>query len=83
MPADGRPEHNPPFTPLGLQMFMRNKPANGPTEVPEAEVNDPVHSCDPQGFPRENLFELRTTQILQTPVKVVVLYEYDKIWRVI
>jgi hypothetical protein len=83
MPADGRPEHSPPFTPLGLQMFMRNKPANGPTEVPEAQVNDPVHSCDPQGFPRENLFELRTTQILQTPVKVVVLYEYDKVWRVI
>lgn len=83
MPADGRPEHNLPYTPLGLQMFVRNKPANGPTEVPEAEVNDPVHMCDPQGFPRENLFELRTTQIIQTPVQVVVLYEYDKVWRVI
>jgi len=83
MPADDKPEHKLAFTPLGLQMFMRNKPGTGPTEVPEAEVNDPVHMCDPQGFPRENLFELRTTQIIQTPVQVVVLYEYDKVWRVI
>jgi hypothetical protein len=81
MPADGKPEHALPYTPLGREAFMRNKPANGPTEVPEAEVNDPVHFCDPQGFPRENLFELRTTQILQTPLQVVILYEYGKVWR--
>jgi hypothetical protein len=83
MPADGKPEHDLPYTPSGRAAFLRNKPANGPTEVPEAEVNDPVHFCDPQGFPRENLFELRTTQILQTPLQVVILYEYGKVWRVV
>jgi hypothetical protein len=83
MPADGKPEHELPYTPFGRAAFLRNKPANGPTEVPEAEVNDPVHFCDPQGFPRQNLFELRTTQILQTPLQVVILYEYGKVWRTI
>jgi hypothetical protein len=34
-------------------------------------------------MPRQNLYELRTTQIVQTAQKVVVLYEYDKTWRVI
>jgi hypothetical protein len=83
MPADGRPEHELPYTALGLEAFKRHRPANGPTEVAAAEDNDPVHICDPQGFPRINLFELRTTQILQTPLQVVMLYEYDKTWRVI
>ena len=83
MPADGKPEHELPYTPFGRQTFLRNKPANGPTEVAAAEDNDPVHICDPQGLPREELFELRTTQILQTPLQVVILYEYGKVWRVV
>ncbi len=83
MPADGRPEHELPYTALGREAFKRHRPANGLTEVAAAEDNDPVHICDPQGFPRINLFELRTTQILQTPLQVVMLYEYDKTWRVI
>ncbi len=81
MPADGK--HEPPYTAAGLEAFRRNKPSNGPNQVSAAEDNDPVHICDPQGFPRENLFELRATQILQTPLQVVLLYTYDKIWRVI
>jgi hypothetical protein len=83
MPADGKPEHELSYTPLGRQMFLRNKPANGPTEVAAAEDNDPVHICDPQGLPREELFELRTTQIVQTPLQMVILYEYGKVWRVV
>src|SRR5207253_10909004 len=55
----------------------------GLRSVLPGETNDPVAYCDPQGFPRENLFQLRTTQIVQTPVSVVILYEFDRIWRVI
>lgn len=83
MPADGKPEHELPYTAFGLEMFKRNRPANGPTEVAAADVNDPGDICDPQGFPRENLFEVRTTQIIQTPLQVVVLYIYNKVWRTI
>lgn len=81
MPADGK--HEPPYTAAGLEAFKRNRPANGPTEVGAAEDNDPVHICDPQGFPREDLFELRRTQIIQSATQTVMLYQYGKVWRTI
>jgi hypothetical protein len=84
MPEDGKPEHQLPYTPAGLKKLALTKPGNGARMVQPSEINDPeVVSCEPQGLPRQNLYELRTTQILQTPVSVVVLYQFDKIWRVI
>jgi hypothetical protein len=83
MPEDGKPKHQLPYTPLGLEALKRTKPTIGLRSVLPAETNDPVANCDPQGFPREDLFQLRTTQIVQTPVSVVILYEFDRIWRVI
>src|SRR5712691_7451048 len=83
MPEDGKPEHQPPYTPLGLEMLNSHKPSNEIRSVLPGETNDPVVYCDPQGIPREDLYELRTTQILQTPLNVFVLYQFGKIWRVI
>jgi hypothetical protein len=82
-PDDGKPEHKLPYTAEGLDALKLTKPSNGVRSVLPAETNDPVFSCDPQGFPREDLYELRTTQILQTPQAVVILYTYGRIWRVI
>jgi len=83
MPEDGKPEHRLPYTPLGQQTLNSHKPSNGIRSVMPADTNDPVVYCDPQGMPREDLYELRTTQILQTPSKVVLLYEFNRVWRVI
>ncbi len=83
MPEDGKPEHRLPYTPLGLQTLSTHKPSNGIRSVLPADTNDPVVYCDPQGMPREDLYELRTTQILQTPLKVVMLYEFNRAWRVV
>jgi hypothetical protein len=80
---DGKADREPPYTALGRQEWQRNKPSIGSRGVVPAQANDPVLACDPQGFPRENLFQLRTTQIVQTPLSVVILYEFDQIWRVI
>src|SRR5881409_1305462 len=67
MPEDGKPEHQLPYTPLGLETLAKHKPGNGARMVHPSEINDPeVISCEPQGMPRQNLYELRTTQILQT-----------------
>jgi len=46
-------------------------------------VNDPLDSCDPAGFPRNLLFELRPFQTVQTPNQVLMLYQYQRVWRVI
>jgi hypothetical protein len=83
MPDDGKPEHQPPYTPLGLETLNAHKPSNGVRSVLPGETNDPVVTCDPQGMPREDLYELRTTRIIQTPLNTVILYEFGKLWRVI
>ena len=83
MPEDGKPEHRPPYTPLGVETLNQTKPSNGARSTLAPESNDPVIAGDPQGIPREDLFELRTTQIFQTPVAVYLLYQFGRVWRVI
>jgi len=84
MPDDGKAEHQPPYTPLGLEALKRNKPSNGMRSVLPTETNDPVFTYgDPQGMPREDLYELRTIQVFQTPQNMAILYQYNKVWRVI
>jgi hypothetical protein len=84
MPDDGKPEHQPPYTPLGLEMVKRTKPASGTRSAVPGDINDPVFIYgDPQGMPREDLYELRTIQIFQTPQNMAVLYQFNKVWRVI
>ena len=84
MPEDGKPEHQLPYTAQAREKMKDYRPGNGARQNVPSMINDPaVIYCDPQGMPRQDLYELRTTQILQTPLKVVVLYEFSKIWRVI
>lgn len=83
MPADGKPGHEPPYTPAGLEALKRNKPNGGNAGFTPEENNDPAFICDPQGTPREDLYEMRTTQIVQSPLKIQMLYTFNRIWRVI
>ena len=59
------------------------KPGDGPRKVPIGLVNDPLDSCDPAGFPRNVLFELRPFQVVQTRNQLLMLYQYQRVWRVI
>ena len=81
MPSDGKPQHAIPLTPLGKQTLDAHKSAWGVNQVDAAKANDPVYGCDPQGFPRIVLHNFRTSQIVQTPNQVLILYEFNKIWR--
>ena len=83
MPEDGKPQHRPPYTPAGLEKLNSTKPSNGARSTLPSESDDPVIAGDPQGIPREDLFELRTAQIFQTPVAVYMLYQFGRVWRVI
>jgi hypothetical protein len=78
MPEDGKPQHQLPYTPLGLEALSRTKPNSGIRAVLPAESNDPVFPCDPQGMPREDLYELRTLQIYQSPQNVAILYQFAR-----
>jgi hypothetical protein len=79
--ATHRPE--PPYTPLGREARMRNKPGEGEEQVPIALANDPVHSCEPVGFPRTDLFSLKAMAIVQTPKYVVWLNQFYNVYRIL
>jgi hypothetical protein len=73
-----------PFTSWGEKMASLHKAGDGPRMAPIAEINDPLSTmCDPAGFPRLLLFELRPVQIVQTPNQVLMLYMFEKRFRVI
>jgi len=78
-PSDGK--HNLPFTPLGEQTWKSHKPGFGTTAVPIAQNNDPFDICDPIGFPRLELFNLRAIQVFQSPAQVVIIYQNNQVWR--
>lgn len=86
VPNDGKPEHQLPYTPYGLQAYRSHHATAGADEVLPgsfSDPNDPRNKCEPLGFPRMNFYNLRETQILQNEYKVVILYEYGTAWRVI
>jgi len=83
MPYDGKPEHDPPYTPLGLQTLHSHKALFGYAAVLESLSNDPRNMCDPLGFPRADFYQVRHTQIMQDDRKIAILYEFEKRWRII
>jgi hypothetical protein len=77
-------EHPLPYTPLGLEELKANKPSGpGVRQVPAALSNDPLDQCDPIGFPRMELFELRTIELVQTANQVIYLNQWYGNWRTI
>jgi hypothetical protein len=69
----------PPLTPLGQKLFSMNRPE---TEVGTGHSNDPMNTCDPLGLPRNTVFETRGLAFgTMGPDKIVVLHQYQRIWR--
>ena len=70
-----------PMTPAGQALFDEAKPMWGPRSVPVGESNDPLVTCDPLGFPRAILHELRGMEFVVAPDKVVQLLQYQRVFR--
>ena len=74
------PDRQPSFTPLGKQLFDRNK-AEG-ANVLVADSNDPhVKYCDPFGFPRNMNDQIRSMTITTLPNRTFVMLRFMNIWR--
>jgi hypothetical protein len=82
-PDDFRHLPDVPYSALGKEARKANKAGEGEEQVPVALVNDPVDSCDPVGFPRSDLFDLKTMAIVQTPNYVLWLNQYYNVFRTI
>ena len=68
----------PPMTDLGKKLAAMNHPNQA---VNVADSNDPLNHCDPLGFPRNAVFELRGLSIGQMPNRVLILSQYQRAWR--
>jgi hypothetical protein len=74
-------EPPPPMTERGQALFDAARPMYGPRAVPVAESDDPLITCDPLGFPRSILHEMRGMELVQTPNRVVQLLQYQRVFR--
>jgi hypothetical protein len=72
-----------PYTPLGLATLKTHKPGVGVRAVFPADLNDPVDSCDPVGYPRMQFFEFRVVYLAQMNNRLLYLNQFHNAWRVI
>jgi hypothetical protein len=77
-PLDAKLGDVPPMTPLGKERFSANKPER---QFHLSGSNDPFRTCDPFGFPRSVMNEVRGIAFATMPNRVVVLNQYQKVWR--
>jgi hypothetical protein len=69
----------PAMTPLGQKMFAMHKTEH---DYSAAGTNDPWYvSCDPMGFPRSSINEIRAVMFAQMPDRVLEVYQYSRLWR--
>ena len=74
-------EATAPLTERGQALYEAAKPMYGPRAVPVANSSDPLVTCDPLGFPRSILHEMRGMEFVQTPNRVVQLLQYQRAFR--
>jgi len=79
-PSEAEPNKEfPSLTPLGQELMSANKPA-GTFSV--SGTNDPwFTTCDPLGFPRSVVDQTRGIAFGEMPGKVLILDQYNRIWR--
>jgi hypothetical protein len=69
----------PSLTPLGQKLFGERKSLQ---KFSPAGTNDPtVRTCDPFGFPRAATDEIRGISFGTAPNRVIVLYQFQQVWR--
>jgi hypothetical protein len=71
-----------PFTAKGLAQFEANKPGKGPRTVKPVFGNDPIGEANPPGLYRALAYS-RPIEIAQVPGKVIQLFAYGRIFRII
>ena len=69
----------PSLTPAGQKLFSERKSLQ---KFSPAGTNDPtVRTCDPFGFPRAAIDEIRGVSFATMNDRIVVLYQFQQVWR--
>ena len=69
-----------PMTDWAMARFEVTRPTFGPRSVSVADTNDPVYECFPPGTPRI-YFHPFPMEIIQSPGRVMMVFEYDHLIR--
>jgi len=77
-PLTPKMEGKPPLTPLGQTQFKQNFP-----DPFSEKSNDPWGTCDPFGFPRSATNETRGVAFAQMPGRIVILTQYQRVFRTV
>ncbi len=70
----------PPMTEWGQARFAAVRPTKGSVDFSVADTDDPVYQCFPPGTPRVYIHPF-PMEIIQTPGRVLMLFEYDHLIR--
>jgi hypothetical protein len=68
----------PPMTELAQKLYGMNKTES---RAGWADANDPWKTCDPFGMPRSAVNEIRGISFAEMPNKIVVMHQYNRVWR--
>ena len=74
-------EPAPAMTPWGQKVFDERRAIRGDASVVVGVGNDPMGTCDPIGFPRMVLQQIRGFEFEPTPHKMLELFQYQRVWR--
>jgi len=78
-PISAKKADDPQLTAAGQKLFSLNK---SEAKFHVADTNDPfVRTCDPMGFPRNVVFETRGLSFANMPDRIIMLSQYQKVWR--
>ena len=69
----------PSFTPLGQKLNIANRPIGKYSPAGTNDAN--FRTCDPFGFPRAAIDEIRGVQFGTMPNRIVVMYQFQQVWR--
>jgi hypothetical protein len=72
-----------PYTAAGLAALKANKATVGVRAVDPSLTNDPLHICDPEGFPGMELHEFKVLQFVQTKNQVILINQFNNRARTI
>jgi hypothetical protein len=77
--------HDVPYSAEGKAARLRNHPAEGEAgeQFAAGDTDDPVDSCDPQGFPRMEFYEFAVVELAQAKNQVIFMNQFQDQWRVI
>ncbi len=81
MDAQGKRLESLPLTPWGEERFKANRATHGANAVASTTSTEPIVKCLPPGVPAIYMVSIYPMELIQTPGRVIQLFEYNNYVR--